>query len=137
MKILLKQLSHLNNHNQSQQGFLILPHPLTSFEIQKHYQNEAKLNSVYSKNDLPKTQDGGYVINVDGYKSIGTHWIASYVNGHNRRASYDEVYFESFGVEHIPKEIKKIHSKQKYRNQYLQNTSIRFDNVWIFLYWIC
>ena len=32
-------------------------------------------------------------------KSIGTHWIALYVNGNNL------IYFESFGVEHISKEI--------------------------------
>ena len=30
-----------------------------------------------------------------------------YVNGNNRRASYDTIYFDSFGVEYIPKEIKK------------------------------
>ena len=39
---------------------------------------------------------------------IGTHWIALYVNGNNRRASYDAIYFHSLGVEHIPKEIKKF-----------------------------
>ena len=30
------------------------PHPLTSFEIQKYYQNEPKSNGVYSRNNLPK-----------------------------------------------------------------------------------
>ena len=30
------------------------------------------------------------------------------MNGNNRRASYDEIYFDSFGVEYIPKEIKKF-----------------------------
>ena len=28
-------------------GFLMLPHPLTNFEIQKYYQEEPKLNGVY------------------------------------------------------------------------------------------
>ena len=28
--------------------------PLTTFEIQKYYQNEPKFNSVYSRNNLPK-----------------------------------------------------------------------------------
>ena len=27
--------------------FLMQPHPLTSFEMQKYYQNELKLNGVY------------------------------------------------------------------------------------------
>ena len=59
------------------------PHPLTNFEIQKHYQNEPKINGVYSRNNLPKVKDGIYVINLDEYKSIGTHWIALNVNGDN------------------------------------------------------
>ena len=45
---------------------------------------------------------GAYVINLDDYKSIWTHWITLYVNDNNIR------YFDSFGVEHIPKEIKKV-----------------------------
>ena len=35
-------------------GFLMLPHPLTIFEIQKHYQNEPRFNGLYSRNNLPK-----------------------------------------------------------------------------------
>ena len=39
--------------------FLMMPHPLTNFEIQKYYQNEHRLNGVYSRNNLPeKTKDG-------------------------------------------------------------------------------
>ena len=33
-----------------------------------------------SRNNLQKTKDGAYVINLDEYESIGTHWIALYVN---------------------------------------------------------
>ena len=57
----------------------MLPHPLTNFEIQKNYQNEPKFNGVYSRNNLPKMKDELYVINLDEYKSIGTHWIALYM----------------------------------------------------------
>ena len=81
-------------------------HPLTNFEIQKHYQKEPKFNGVYSRNYLPKIKDGTYVINLDEYKSIVTHWIALYMNGNKRKASYDAIYFNSFGVEHIPKKLK-------------------------------
>ena len=80
----------------------MLPHPLTNFEIQKYYQNEPKFNGAYSRNNLPKIKDGAYVINLDEYESIETHWIALYVNANNI------VYFDSFRVEHIPKEIKKF-----------------------------
>ena len=74
------------------------PYPLTNFKKQKYYQNKPKFNAAYSRNNLPKIKDGAYVINLDEFKSIETHWIALYVNGNN--------------------------------------ASIRFDNVWILLYWI-
>ena len=38
---------------------------------------------VYSRNSLPKMKEGSYVINIDKFKSIGTHWIALYANGNN------------------------------------------------------
>ena len=52
---------------------------LKIFEIQKYYQNEPKFNGVCSRNNLPKIKDGAYVINLDAFKSIETHWIALYV----------------------------------------------------------
>ena len=70
--------------------------PLINFEIQKYYQNEPKFNVVYSRSNLRKIKDGTYVIDLDEYKSIGTHWIALYVNANNI------AYFDSFGVEHVP-----------------------------------
>ena len=77
------------------------PHPLTNSEIQKYYHNELKFNGVYSRDNLPnKIKDGAYIINLDEYSDIGTHWIALYVKNN------DITYFDSFGVEHIPKEIK-------------------------------
>ena len=58
-------------------GFLIPPHPLTNFEIQKYYKNEPRFNSVFSRNNLPKKiKDGAYIINLDEYSNLGTHWIA-------------------------------------------------------------
>ena len=72
------------------------PHSLTNFELQKYYQNEPRFNGVYSRDNLPNIKDGAYVINLD----IGTHWAALW--GDNN----DVTYFDSFSVEHIPKEIK-------------------------------
>ena len=89
-------------------------HLLTSFEIQMYYQKEPKFNGVYSRNNLPKIKDGAYVINLDEFKSIGTHWIALYINSNN-----NAIYFNSFGVEYIPKAIKKfIGNKNIIRNIY-------------------
>ena len=57
--------------------FFIPPHSLTNFEIQKYYKNEARFNGVFSRNNLPKKiKDEAYVINLDEYANIGTHWIA-------------------------------------------------------------
>ena len=53
-----------------------------------------------------KIKDGAYVINLDEYSDIGTHWIALYVN--NKTVTY----FDSFGIEHIPKEVKKFISNR-------------------------
>ena len=75
------------------------PHPLTNFEIQKYYQNEPRFNGVYSRDNLQKIKDGAYIINLDEYSDIGTYWVALYINN-------DITYFNSFGVEHIPKEFK-------------------------------
>ena len=81
------------------------PHPLTNFEIQKYYQNEPRSNVVFSRGNLPecsftKIKDGAYAKNLDEYSDIGIHWIALWVNNN------DVTYFDSFGVEHIHKEIK-------------------------------
>ena len=79
------------------------PHPLTRFEIEAYYQNEPRFNEICSRDNLShKIKDGAYVINLDAYSDIRTHWIALYVN--NKTA----IYFDSFAVEHIPKEIKKF-----------------------------
>ena len=55
---------------------------------------------VYFRDNLPKIKDGAYVINLDEYSDTETHWVALYV--HND----DVTYFNSFGVEHVPKEMK-------------------------------
>ena len=67
----------------------------------KYYENESRFNGVYSRDNLPnKIRDGAYVKNLDECSNIGTHWVALYIK-------YNDItYFDSFGAEHIPKEIK-------------------------------
>ena len=80
------------------------PRPLTNFELKEYYENEPRFNGVYSRDNLPKTiKNGEYVINIDEY--AGTHWIALYLKNN------EVIYFYNFGVEHIPKEIKRLKSK--------------------------
>ena len=61
----------------------MLPHPLTNFEIQKYFQTEPKFNGIYSNKHLTKIRGETYVINLDEYKSIRTHWIALRLSGDN------------------------------------------------------
>ena len=83
---------------------MLLPfHPLTNIEINEYYANEPKFNDVYSRNNLPKIiKKGAYVINLDEYENTGKHWIALFVK------TNEAIYFDSFGIEHIPKEINKF-----------------------------
>ena len=84
------------------------PHPFTNFEIQEYYQNKPRFNGVFSRDNLPNgIKKGAYVINLDEYRDIGTHWVALYVT--NKTI----LYFDSFGVEHIPKEIIKFIGNNK------------------------
>ena len=85
------------------------------------------LDGVFSRDNLPKIKDGAYVINLDEYSDIGTDWVALYVQNNN------VIYFGSFGVEHLPKEIKVFinnsnnnnnNNNNKHNNKYFQNTSI-------------
>ena len=78
----------------------MLPHPLTNFEIEKYYQNEPRFNGVHSIDNLQKIKDGTYITNINEYSDIETHCVTLYVQ------NSDVTYFDSFGVEHIPKEIK-------------------------------
>ena len=82
----------------------LLPfHPLTTIEINEYYANEPKFNGVYSRNNLPnKIKKGAYVINLDEYENTGTHWVSLFVK------AIKVIYFDSFGIEHIPKEINKF-----------------------------
>ena len=83
---------------------LLLPfHPLTNMEISKYHKNEPRFNGVYSRNNLPKKiKKGAYVIYLDEYENTSTHWVSLFVK------PKFAVYFDSFGIELIPKEINKF-----------------------------
>ena len=74
---------------KKQKFILMLPYPLTNFEISQYYKNESRFNGVYSRDNLPKTihskelgsavKKGTYEINLDEYADVGTYWIVLYV----------------------------------------------------------
>ena len=90
----------------------LLPfHLLTNIEISEYYKNEPRFNGVYSRNNLPNNiKKGAYVINLDEYENIGTHWVSLFVK------TNESIYFDSFGIEHIPKEINKFIGNNKIKS---------------------
>ena len=92
-------------------------HPLTNFEIQEYFKDEKRFNDVYSRNNLPKLKKGSYGINLDHSKNTGTHWVVIFVKK-------DEViYFDSFGVEYIPKEI-----MERIKNKNIKTSTFRIQD---------
>ena len=76
---------------------------MTNFKIQKYYQNDPRFNGLYSWDNLPKKiKDEAYVMNLDEYADVDTHWIVFYC------ANDEIVYFNSLGVEHVPKATEKL-----------------------------
>ena len=82
----------------------LLPfHPLTNIEISEYYKHGPRFNGAYSRNILPnKIKKGAFVINLDEYENTGTHCVPLFVK------TNEAIYFDSVGIEHIPKEINKF-----------------------------
>ena len=101
-------------------------HPLTNFQIQKYYQNERRFNGVYSRDNPSKMKDGAYVIHLDEYSDIETHWVALYLQNNN------VTYFDSFGVEHIPKEIKKFINRPSSSASHYKNITTNIFRIYAY-----
>ena len=63
-----------------------------------------KFKNIITINEhfFSRDKKGSYVINVDEYADTGTHWIALFCT------EIEVIYFDSFGVEHVSKEIEKL-----------------------------
>ena len=64
-----------------------------------YFKNVKGFNGVFSTTNLPKLKNGAYVINLDHSENTDTHWIVIFLKNN------EVIYFDSFGVEYIPKEI--------------------------------
>ena len=60
-----------------------------------------------------------FVINLDGYENTGTHWIALFVK------TNEVIYFDSFSIEHIPKEINKFIGSEQSSSAKARNKKIK------------
>ena len=95
----------------------MLTHTLKDFEIEKYYENKARFNGVYSKNNLPKKiKDEAYIINLDEYtdEDEGTHWIALSCD---RRRNSEEVK-EFIGNKNIIANIFRVQANSSVLCQY-------------------
>ena len=52
-----------------------------------------------------------YVLHLDEYADVGTHWIVLFCRKN------EIVYFNSFGVEHVPEEIKEIFGNKNIKHK--------------------
>ena len=64
-----------------------------------------------------RIKDGAYITNFDEYADVGTHWIALYCE------QSEIIYFDSFGVEHVPKEVEKFIGHKNIKTNIFWNQS--------------
>ena len=64
-------------------------------------------------NSTKNIKGGAYVINIDGYADVGTLWIVLYVPNN------EIIYFDSFGVEHVPQGIKKLTGHKNIKSKHI------------------
>ena len=63
------------------------------------------------RDNLPRTKDRVYVINMDDKQSKGMHWVSLFIDKNTA------VYFDSFGIEYISQEpFRKVKDKSITRN---------------------
>ena len=89
---------------------------MTKFEIQDYFKDKPRFNGEFSRNSLPNLKNGAYVINLDYSKNTGTHWVVIFAK------SNQVIYFDSFGVEYIPREI-----MERTEHVSLENKSIKMS----------
>ena len=80
-------------------NFLVLHHPINNIEITNYFNDESRFDNVFSRNNLPRIEDGAYVIILDVKNSKGTHWVSLFIDKNTAG------YFEAFGIEYIPQEV--------------------------------
>ena len=72
-----------------------------------------------------RIKDGAYITNFDEYADVGTHWIALYCEQN------EIIYFDSFRVEHVPKEVEKFIGHKNIKKKHIPKSIKQFNNVWI------
>ena len=98
-----------------------------------------QLNAIVFKNQLYDMQlmKGGYIINMADSDSMGTHWVAFWID--NTKKNDAIVYFDSFGVVppmEIRNALKKIALKILVSDKHIQNINSGWCGIYnLFFLW--
>ena len=83
----------------------------TPSKFTKYFNYKSRFNCIFSRYNLPRRNDGVYIINLNDKESKVTHWFFLFIN---RNTS---VHFDSFGIEYISQEVlNKIEDKSITKN---------------------
>ena len=97
-----------------------------------YFKDVKGFNGVFSRNNLPNLKNGAYVIKLDHSENTGTHWVVIFVN------STEVIYFDSFGVEYIPKELMERTEHSSLGNKNIKTSIFRIqDNSSIMCSYFC
>ena len=72
---------------------------LSNIEITKYFNYGPRFTGDFSRDNLARIKFEAYVINLDDKQSKETHWISLFIDENAA------IYFDSFGIEYIPKEL--------------------------------
>ena len=74
-------------------------HPLNITKINNYYSYKPRFDGAFLRNNLSRTRNGVYVINLDNEKSKETHWVLLLIDINTI------VYFDYFGIKYVEIEI--------------------------------
>ena len=98
-----------------------------------YFKDVKGFNEVFSRNNLPKLKNGAYVINLGHSEYTRTHWVVIFVKKDKFFEFPEVIYFDSFGIEYIPKEI-----MEKIKNTNIKTSIFRIqDNNSIMCGYFC
>ena len=96
-----------------------------------YFKDVKGFNGVFSRNNLPKLKNGAYVINLDHSENTLKQWVVIFVK------SNEVIYFDSFGVEYIPKEIMKKTEHSSLGNKNIKTSIFKIQDNSIMCGYFC
>ena len=86
---------------------------MSNIKITKYFNYKPKFNGVFSRDNLPRTDDGTSVIYLVNKQSKGKDWVSLFTNRNT------DVYLNSFGIEFVPEEVFKQSQREIHDSIYI------------------